>query len=160
MSAKSGLTPTSNYRFSGHETFPCRYAWLPKAVQHLSRDHLLFSDEENAMVSLGVGKNMVRAIKFWAEASGVIEELKPEGLRVTNFGNDVLGREGYDPYLERIQTVADDVHLLPSACAGGGAGPADAQDTLRIQRGGNQPRVFDVRGGDGEATESGEAENP
>lgn len=20
------------YRFSGHETFPCRYTWLPKAV--------------------------------------------------------------------------------------------------------------------------------
>src|SRR5260221_4175321 len=23
--------PPMNYKFSGHETFPCRYAWLPKA---------------------------------------------------------------------------------------------------------------------------------
>ena len=31
---------------------------------------------------------------------------------------------------------------------------------LRIQRGGNQPRVPDDRVGDGEATDAGEAENP
>jgi hypothetical protein len=103
--SKAVALPTPQYRFSGHETFPCRYAWLPKAVQHLSRNHLLFSDEEKAMVALGVGKNMVRAIKFWAEASGVVAAINPEGLQVTPFGNDVLGREGYDPYLERIQTL-------------------------------------------------------
>ncbi len=30
----------------------------------------LFADEQQAMVDLGVGKNMVRAIRFWAQASG------------------------------------------------------------------------------------------
>src|SRR5579875_2189747 len=51
-----------NYRFSGHETFPCRYAWLPKAYQAINRDAKLLLDDENAMVELGVGKNMVHAI--------------------------------------------------------------------------------------------------
>ena len=51
---------SANYRFSGHETFPCRYAWLPKAVQWLAEDPALFRNEDQAMVKLGVGKNMVR----------------------------------------------------------------------------------------------------
>lgn len=52
------------YRISGHESFPCRYTWLPKAVQGLSRDPRLFADEEKAMVDLGLGKNMVRSVEL------------------------------------------------------------------------------------------------
>lgn len=99
----SAIAPT--FRFSGHETFPCRYAWLPKAVRHLSRDPLLFQDEEKAMVALGVGKNMVRSIKFWAEAADVICDVPAKGFSITPFGLDILGREGYDTYLEKIQTL-------------------------------------------------------
>jgi len=32
-----------NYRISGHETFPCRYTWLSKAVRGLSKNPQLFS---------------------------------------------------------------------------------------------------------------------
>ena len=67
-----------SFRFSGHETFPCRYTWLPKAVCGLQEDPGLFSDENEAMVRLGVGKNMVRAIRFWAEAAEVIRKLRSE----------------------------------------------------------------------------------
>jgi hypothetical protein len=55
---------TKNYKFSGHETFPCRYAWLPKAVDTVNNNPAIFSDEDEAMIKLGVGKNMVRAIRF------------------------------------------------------------------------------------------------
>lgn len=61
------------YRFSGHETFVCRYPWLPKAVRAVSENSEIFSDEDEAMVTLGVGKNMVRSIRFWADSLGVIE---------------------------------------------------------------------------------------
>jgi hypothetical protein len=27
-----------SYRFSGHETFACRYAWLPKAYRAIAAD--------------------------------------------------------------------------------------------------------------------------
>lgn len=57
------------------------------------------------MVRLGVGKNMVRAIKFWAEVSGMTEFNENDGWRVTPFGQQVLGHEGHDPYLENIQTL-------------------------------------------------------
>src|SRR4051812_40847827 len=59
------------YRISGHETFSFRYTWLPKAVRGLLTNPKLFTDEDEAMVVLGVGKNMVRSIRFWAQASGV-----------------------------------------------------------------------------------------
>ena len=59
----------TQYRISGHESFPCRYTWLPKAVRGIGVDFKLFGDEERAMVDLGVGKNMVRSIRSrFAEA--------------------------------------------------------------------------------------------
>lgn len=93
-----------SYRFSGHETFPCRYAWLPKAVSHLGENPRLFSDEDDAMVHLGVGKNMVRAIRFWADASGVAASGEA-GMEVTDLGRSVFGPDGHDPFLEDIRTL-------------------------------------------------------
>ncbi|MCX6902420.1 MAG: DUF4007 family protein [Verrucomicrobia bacterium] len=61
------MTAENKYRISGHESFPCRYTWLPKAVQGLSREPKLFADEQKAMVDLGLGKNMVRSVRFWAQ---------------------------------------------------------------------------------------------
>ncbi len=62
-----------NFKFSGHETFPCRYAWLPKAFLAIKTDSKIFTDIESAMVTMGVGKNMVRAIQFWVQMTGVAE---------------------------------------------------------------------------------------
>jgi hypothetical protein len=97
--------PKTNYRFSGHETFPCRYTWLPKAFIEV-RDGNAFTKEEDAMVSLGVGKNMVRAARFWAQAAGIAEPKTSGGLDVTDFGRDLLAPEGgLDPFLEDIRSL-------------------------------------------------------
>lgn len=92
------------FRFSGHETFPCRYAWLPKAVSGLTDNPRLFTEEDDAMVELGVGKNMVRAIRFWADATFVAEQ-GDDGMRVTEFGRELFGANGHDPFLEDIRTL-------------------------------------------------------
>ena len=100
---EDGLT----YRYSGHDTFQCRYAWLPKAVRLVGGPKPqpdLFADEDNAMVKLGVGKNMVRSILFWAETAGILEGT-PGELSVSEFGRVLLGHEGHDEYLENIQTL-------------------------------------------------------
>ena len=97
--------PSAKYRFSGHETFPCRYAWLPKAVASLNSNPRLFTIEDEAMVELGVGKNMVRAIRFWAVVAGIAESQDQTGMHVTSFGEAIFGSTGYDPYLEDIQTL-------------------------------------------------------
>ena len=91
--------------FAGHETFPFRYTWLRKAIDLVSADPEAFG-REDAMVHLGVGKNMVRSMRHWAMAAGVIEEdpavtsNRGRSLRVTDFGKHLLGDEGWDPYLE------------------------------------------------------------
>lgn len=95
-----------NYRYSGHETFPCRYTWLPKAVRGLTTNGQLFSDEDAAMVALGVGKNMVRSIRFWADAAEIASNrIKEQGLDVSEFGKIIFGARGHDQFLEDIRTL-------------------------------------------------------
>ena len=92
-------------RFTGHETFPCRYTWLPKAVAALDDNPHLFRDIDNAIVVLGVGKQMARAVRFWVEAAKVVERQEKGDFKITWFGKKLLGKDGFDPYLEDIQTL-------------------------------------------------------
>lgn len=92
-------------RFSGHETFACRYAWLPKAYRELAADPNALADEDRAMVRLGVGKNMVRSIRFWVEVMGVAEPKAGRSFQLTPFGRAVLAEDGFDPYLEDARTL-------------------------------------------------------
>jgi hypothetical protein len=92
-------------RFSGHETFACRYAWLPKAYRELADDPDAFADEDRAMVRLGVGKNMVRSIRFWIEVMGIVEPVAGRSFELTPFGRAVLAEDGFDPYLEDARTL-------------------------------------------------------
>ena len=59
------------------------------------------------MVKLGVGKNMVLSIKFWALATQVLESARGKaGHQVTPFGAELLlGDAALDPFLEDIQTL-------------------------------------------------------
>jgi len=92
-------------RFTGHQTFAYRYTWAPKVYEVLQQEHRngIF-DPDDAIVSFGVGKNMVGAIQHWTQASGLIEPDYSEGAgwRMTPFGNAILGK--LDPHLERSET--------------------------------------------------------
>ncbi len=92
-------------RFSGHETFPLRYAWVPKAHRALTADPAVLSQPEDAMVVLGVGKNMVTAIRFWMLAAGFARPDAGAGCTPTEFGALVLSEDGRDPYLEDVRTL-------------------------------------------------------
>lgn len=94
------------YKISGHETFPCRYSWLPKAIQETKLAPNLFKDEDQAMIKFGVGKNMVRAIRFWAESFDILDTQKGSGAyRVSPFGEAIFGKKGCDPFLQDIRTL-------------------------------------------------------
>ena len=104
---ESGQNPRS-FRFSGHGTFACRYTWLPKIVRQLFLNPNLFEDDDFAMVTLGVGKNMVRSMRFWAETMGVAEQVRSRTseMKVTEFGRAILSPEkGYDEFFEDDQTL-------------------------------------------------------
>jgi hypothetical protein len=94
------------FRFTGHESFPCRYTWLPKAFKAISENPTVFSDEDVAMVKLGVGKNMVKSIKFWVQAFGIAT---PTGnntsLQLTELSTKLFGPNGLDPFLEDTATL-------------------------------------------------------
>lgn len=93
--------------FSGHETFVFRHSWLKKAVDAVMDDPEVFT-RENAIVTLGVGKNMVRSIRHWGLATGVLAEGKKgrgSALSVSDFGRVVMGRSGLDPFLEDPSTL-------------------------------------------------------
>ena len=80
--------------FARHETFHPRFGWLKKGFDRAAANHGVFLDED-APVQLGVGKNMVRSIRYWCNAFKLLEEDKPTG-----FGSSVLSESGWDPYLE------------------------------------------------------------
>ncbi len=88
-----GIAP-NKLTFSGHESFQCRALWLKKGFDFVSAGKS-FNDED-AVVVLGVGKNMVSAIRFWLKAFNIIT-VKDE---LTDFGKRLLSDDGWDPYLE------------------------------------------------------------
>jgi len=106
------LAVTTSFRtsFGGHETFPFRYTWLKKGVDSVLKDPEVFG-KEDAMVTFGVGKNMVTAIRHWGLAIGTLEDdptvLNNRGrqLRVTNLGTALFADNGWDPYLEDVGTL-------------------------------------------------------
>ncbi len=94
------------FRYSGHETFPCRYAWLPKAFAAIEADPNAFSDDEGAMIRLGVGKNMVKAIRFWMVEMSVGVKRADGGYQPSAFAKELLHRrKGVDPFLQDIRTL-------------------------------------------------------
>lgn len=102
-------------RFSGHETFPLRYGWLFKAVKEVKKGHRIRSsnkdDVENAVIQMGVGKNMVSSIKYWSDICQIvksdngIERLTREGEFVFGGDNSKASPCGKDPYMESPATV-------------------------------------------------------
>jgi hypothetical protein len=98
------LTSFSNRLvFSGHESFQLRYAWLPKVAQELEVDTRLFG-RDDALVRLGVGKNMVDSIRFWATAMEFITA-SVDGHALTPLAEKLLGQRGWDPYLEATASL-------------------------------------------------------
>lgn len=94
--------------FSGHESFPLRYAWLKKGYDALADHGPAFFSTDDAMVELGVGKNMVRAIRHWGLCCGVWEEVdgsRGRDIEATDLGLALLPDDGWDPYLENPGTL-------------------------------------------------------
>jgi len=91
----------SKLSFTGHETFPFRYPWLAKGVRGVILDNELFT-REDALVTLGVGKNMVRSIRHWCESLGLIERESASKIimSATDLGQQLFGEGGWDPYIE------------------------------------------------------------
>ena len=89
--------------FGRHETFALRYSWLTKGLQAFTKDKIIFSKDE-ATIELGVGKNMVNAIKYWLRATSMLIDTE-NGLVSSTIGQALLMEDGWDPYLEDEATL-------------------------------------------------------
>jgi hypothetical protein len=87
-------TENIKYIFSGHDSFHCRQLWLKKGFDFVLEGKN-FNDDD-AVVQLGVGKNMVSSIRFWLKAFNIIDTKDIP----TEFGKRLFEDNGYDPYLE------------------------------------------------------------
>jgi hypothetical protein len=89
------LEEITKFTFSGHDSFQCRQLWLKKGFDFVE-DGRNFNDED-AVIKLGVGKNMVSSIRFWLKSFNIIDQKEI----VTEFGRRLFNDEnGYDPFLE------------------------------------------------------------
>ena len=95
------------YAFGGHEKFVFRQSWLKKGFDLACAEPTIFT-QSDALVRLGVGKNMVRSIRYWCLALGLLED-HPDGpkagLQPTLLGERLLSDGGWDPYLEDTATL-------------------------------------------------------
>lgn len=95
--------------FARHETFHPRVGWLTKAAEAAERNPSVFTDER-APVELGVGRNMVRAIRYWGLVTKVLEEQTAVPSRIAPvtpswLGRLLLGGNGWDRYIEDLRTL-------------------------------------------------------
>ena len=92
-------------KFRAHDTFFIRKGWLSKGMRCVSNKPDVFVDKnENPMDVLGIGANMVKALRYWLQVVGLTEE-PSKGKRDQHF--TALGRMIYehDTYIEELGTL-------------------------------------------------------
>ena len=87
----------SVYCFSGHESFACKTLWLKKGYDFAIRGGDF--NAADAVIKLGVGKNMVASIKYWTRVCGLMDN---EWWMGRYLFDEIIGR---DKYLEDIATL-------------------------------------------------------
>ena len=92
-------------KFRAHDTFFIRKGWLNKGRRNVNADAGVFMGSKgNPMDVLGIGANMVKALRYWLQAVRLTSE--PASGRkeqtFTEFGNVVFDN---DPYIEEMGTL-------------------------------------------------------
>lgn len=96
--------------FARHESFYPRYGWFRKAYAAAAADPRIFT-REDAPAQIGVGINMVNAIRFWGLAAKLIEQgptssvLRSPDIVPTRLADDLFGENGWDQYVEAPGTL-------------------------------------------------------
>lgn len=89
----------NKYTLSGHESFPCKTLWLTKGYNYMVNGGNF--NASDAVIALGVGKNMVSSIRYWLKVFGLAEQDKPTDI--ANYLFDEL--KGVDKYIESLGTL-------------------------------------------------------
>ena len=92
-------------KFRAHDTFFIRKGWLNKGMRNVNNDPAVFMGTNgNPMDILGIGANMVKALRYWLQTVNLTSEPN-SGKReqtFTDFGRIVFEN---DPYIEEMGTL-------------------------------------------------------
>lgn len=70
-------------KFGHHQSFYLRVNWLSKAIKMTQMDPRFFFDEF-AFEKIGLGKNMVKSLRYWSVATSMFEEVKNDEKHLTH----------------------------------------------------------------------------
>ncbi|EFF63360.1 DUF4007 family protein [Turicibacter sanguinis] len=79
--------------FGQHQSFYLREGWLHKGLEAVSLDESLLS-KPDAFEKMGIGKNMLTALRFWLIATGVTKyDVKNKIFSITELGEEIFNND-------------------------------------------------------------------
>ena len=91
-----------------HGSFYMRSGWGTKIIQAVKEDNMIFSpsNEQAAIDSIGLGRIMIKALRYWSDVMGLTNEVKTQnGIRKepTQMFENI---DKYDRYFQRMGTMS------------------------------------------------------
>jgi hypothetical protein len=93
-------------KFRAHDTFYIRKGWLYKGISNVTKDGTVFlSKDINPTDIFGMGTNMVKALRYWLQATGLTMEKRRGSLTIQELTEIGKLIQQYDPYMEEPGTI-------------------------------------------------------
>ncbi len=90
-----------------HGSFYMRSGWGTKILQAVDSDDAIFApaNEQNAIDEIGLGRVMIKALRYWADAMGLTYEKKEQNI-IRKYKTDLYKYiDKYDPYFQMNGTL-------------------------------------------------------
>ena len=98
------MSVNSTMKFRAHDTFFIRKGWLSKGLRNVKKDPDVFKGNyDNPMDVLGIGANMVKALRYWMQAVGLTSESNKNRSQILTPLGELI--DTYDPYIEEIGSL-------------------------------------------------------
>lgn len=81
-------------KMKGHESFSIREGWLTKGITEVKNNSKVFSEKEQTDI-FGIGTNMVKSLKYWLQATELIEEYGKSEYKLSEFGELIYNTDKY-----------------------------------------------------------------
>lgn len=89
------------FRLQGHEKFALREGWLSKGLIAIKEEPMVFRSKITPDI-FGIGNNMVKSLRYWMKAFGLMREENERGAILTSLGEIIYDN---DVYIEDIFTI-------------------------------------------------------
>ena len=92
-------------KFRAHETFFIRKGWLSKGMKYVQQTNgeVFISKTENPVDVLGLGTNMVKALRYWLQVVELTEEdSKTRKQNLSEFGTIIFEKDRFHLSIDLI----------------------------------------------------------